>query len=58
MIDDTNPVPIRPPEPPGPPARRKLTAEGRMIVVWTIFAVAFLALTILVLVPSKYGVAP
>lgn len=58
VADDIDPIPDRPWEPPGPFPGRKLTERGRWFVVIVIVGVAFLALTLLVLVPSKYGVSP
>jgi hypothetical protein len=37
---------------------RRLTPAGRMFVVLLIAGIAFVALAVLVLVPSPYGVAP
>jgi len=56
--DDIDPIPVRPPEPPGPPPKRRLTVEGRVLVGWAIVAAVFLVLAVLVLVPSPYGVSP
>jgi hypothetical protein len=37
---------------------RRLTPAGRMFVVLLIAGMAFVALAVLILVPSPYGVAP
>lgn len=42
----------------GPRPRRHLSQFGLAVVVWSIVAVAALALTILVVVPSRFGVSP
>ena len=51
-------VKVRPFEPPGPPPRRHLTPAGHWFVAFAIIIPAALVLTLLFMVPSRFGVSP
>lgn len=44
-----------PPERPGPPAPRRLTPAGKMFVAGAVVLAVFLVVSILILVPSRFG---